>query len=228
MVQLSNKAFELEMANRLQNLSKEPISALRDTIRIRELESQGYNVFTVSDLAAQGEHYFAPTHIQVHIAATDSSRRGLVNTLKKHFAVNKIRFEPNFFDAIALEYIRMPGDYNRDMFGFQEFWSKILVSLIEAQYFSLNSPIWLVNAQVIEDALNKAEIALYDTEYILSRTVVDDFDENPLFFATSLAKPKLVAINDCNINDGYLKMWKEQKLKNVMSFVTFTGISCFP
>ncbi len=225
MARLSNRSFELEMANRLRNLSKEPISALRDTIRITQLEALGYIVFTVSDMPAKHQHYFAPTHIQVRISATDSVSRGFVTTLKKHFEENMVRVEPNFFHAIALEYMRMPTAYNRDMFGFHKFWSKIIIGLIEAQYLGLGSPIWVVNARVIEKALNDAETALRNTKYILLRTWVDDLDMNPLFFATSLAKSILVAINDNNINECYLHAWKEQKLNNVMSYVTFAGES---
>ncbi len=72
----------------------------RDTLRIRQLEADGWIVYSVSQMPSSSTDYFSDKHIEAALIQTTSKSRSFIEILQKRV---KITQKP-FFDVVSLDY----------------------------------------------------------------------------------------------------------------------------
>lgn len=190
---------------------KDPHGPWRDTLRIHQLQSDGWSVFSVSRMSARSEGYFSDKHVEASLCKTNSKTRSFMKILQQK--VGEISKKP-FFDVLSLDYIRMYTSYARSCWT-TYFWSTILIELFNSDFISSTTPIYISNFEDIVGAFTKAQKELLEKGYYLRKEICEP-DENPLFNVTGKVSSTLERVGDPNTNAAYLRSRNNQKLKNHM------------
>lgn len=197
MVQLTRTYFEKA------DIHMKTSGPYRDTLRIVEgLKRIGWtDVYSISNLKKQADDFFSQDHIEATISKNQTESRKLINILKAKIELGN-RERP-FFNAIALEYIRMYAGYTNRMFG-THFWSEIVPDLLTEGYISETTPIYVANFHLIHKDFREAQDLL--NEQGTFGLVCEDCsnESNPLWQATEAVSNILNANGDPNTNAAYL------------------------
>ncbi len=193
----------------------DPHGPYRDTVRIHQLEANGWWVYSVSRMASPDPDFFAEKHIEASLNQTESDRRSFIKILKRKVNVS----QRPFFSAIALDYLRMYSSYMRSCFK-RYFWSSILPKMFKQGYICSRTPIYVSNFETIESEFEEAQKDVMLHGFLLTKETCQPND-NPLFKATSEVSHELARMKDPNTNDIYIKdRVTRQKLSDHM-FVIF-------
>lgn len=210
LVHLSSKQFKVQEKLVFSKKNNSQLSdsngPFRDTIRIHQLENEGFNVYSISCMDSRSSGYYSDKHIEASITETDSKSRSLTKILQDRINVD----HRPFFSLISLDYIRMPTNYIRLCFP-EHFWYKILVELYEYGFISLSTPIYVSNFEDLEGILIKAQSRVKAKGFQF-RIESCEVNENPLFRATDRVTAILESISDPNTNAAYMQSRKARKL----------------
>lgn len=204
-------------AKRFRNV-EDSNGPFRDSLRIHQLEADGWIVYSVSQMPFPSPECFSDQHIEAALIKTESERRSFIKILQKRVKITK---KP-YFDVVSLDYLRMPTDYMRNCFD-ENFWSNILVDLFVNEYISSQTPIYVSNFEAIEELFGNSQRCVREKGLELGIEPCD-VKENPLFRATDKIASKLVQIGDPNTNLSYIASRISRGLSVHMFRVLLSGI----
>lgn len=215
LVHLSVDAFQIQQTDISSKKIGDPKGPYRDTVRINQLEVNGWKVYSVSRMASPDPEFFAEKHIEASLNQTTSARRSFIEILKRNVHVS----QKPYFSAIALDYLRMYSSYMRSCFK-KHFWSNILPEMLQLGFICSRTPIYVSNFETIKSEFEDAQKDVLLKGFLLTKKTCNPND-NPLFKATSEVSHELIRMNDPNTNDIYIKdRVTRQKLSDHM-FVIF-------
>lgn len=216
LVHLSMEIFQKQQKEiSSKKATGDPHGPFRDTVRIHQLEANGWMVYSVSRMTSPDPDFFAEKHIEASLNQTDSDSRSFIKILKRKVNVS----QKPYFSAIALDYLRMYSSYMRSCFK-EYFWSGILPEMYKEGFICSRTPIYISNFETIKSQFEAAQKNVKLKGFLLTKRTCKPND-NPLFKATSEVSHELEKLSDPNTNDIYLKdRITHQKLRDHM-FVIF-------
>jgi hypothetical protein len=152
-----------------------------------------------------------------------TANRKFINILNSKLSKYKKKAKP-YFNAVCLEYMRMPTAYTRQFFG-RYFWSKVLVDLLQEDFISEITPIYVANFHDIAEEFLIAESVLENEGKFFLECEPCLAEENPLWNATTDIEAELESLGDSNTNATFLQSVKDEK--RFMCRVFVQGIIVF-